>query len=226
MPAGGPPVELEPRQRQELAMVISVLLDYPREMSHADWELIQGVVQGLPPQVRHLLEEFLEAHQALDFAGRCQHYVHIFDQKRRCCLYLSYYSTGDTRNRGSALLVFKKVLQAVGFQMRRSELPDYLPLLLELYGRSGDQIVSDLLEAHSEAIEVLRLALAQAGSYYETLVRALQTTLRPLDEQKRAAVLKLIKAGPPAEVVGVTSLPFPVLAGHSDGAAGANPSEV
>lgn len=35
------------------------------------------------------------------------HYGATFDLKRRCCPYLTYYTYGDTRKRGMALLRFK-----------------------------------------------------------------------------------------------------------------------
>ena len=59
---------------------------------------------------------------------RCaEHYVAVFDMKRRCCPYLTYWTHGDTRNRGAALVRFKQVYRASGAVPRDDELPDHLP---------------------------------------------------------------------------------------------------
>ena len=41
-------------------------------------------------------------------------YVETFDLRRRCCLYLTYYTYGDTRKRGMALLQFKHLYRGPG----------------------------------------------------------------------------------------------------------------
>ena len=71
-----------------------------------------------------------------------EHYVETFDRRRRCCLYLSYYAVGDTRHRGAALLAFKQALAGAGWEQTSDELPDYLPLVLELSARSDDEIAA------------------------------------------------------------------------------------
>ena len=41
-----------------------------------------------------------------------EHYVEIFDRRRKACLYLTYFLNGDTRGRGMALVGFKEAYQA------------------------------------------------------------------------------------------------------------------
>ena len=139
-----------------------------------------------------------------------------FDQKRRCNLYLSYYATGDTRQRGVALLSFREMLAAVGLEQDRDELPDHLCVVCEAAAlepgspENGDTIAADVLATHRDGIEVLRHALAGRGSAYAGLLDALVTALPPLDEDTRERYLRLVTAGPPAELVGTLELPFPV----------------
>ena len=139
-----------------------------------------------------------------------EHYVETFDRRRRCCLYLTYYAVGDTRHRGAALLAFKQALAAAGYELTTDELPDYLPVVLELSARSGDEIAQTLLSSHREGIEVLRSALVDAGSPYSRLVEAVSMTLPEIDAATADRVRALVAAGPPTETVGVTDmLPFP-----------------
>ena len=53
-----------------------------------------------------------------------------FDLRRRC-LYLTYYSFGDTRKRGMALLQFTAAYRVAGFELAADELPDHLAMLCE-----------------------------------------------------------------------------------------------
>jgi nitrate reductase molybdenum cofactor assembly chaperone len=60
-----------------------------------------------------------------------KHYVETFDLRRRCALYLTYYQCGDTRKRGMAMLACKTAYRTEGLEPTDSELPDYLPLVLD-----------------------------------------------------------------------------------------------
>ena len=56
--------------------------------------------------------------------------VDTFDLRRRC-LYLTYYSFGDTRKRGMALLQFTAAYRVAGFELAADELPDHVAMLCE-----------------------------------------------------------------------------------------------
>ena len=60
-----------------------------------------------------------------------QHYVETIDLHKRSGLYLTFYSDGDKRERGSALLRLKQLYRAAGLPLEGTELPDYLPVMLE-----------------------------------------------------------------------------------------------
>ena len=95
-------------------------------------------------------------------------------------------------HRGAALLAFKQALAAAGYEMAAEELPDYLPVVLELSARSGDEVASALLSSHREGIEVLRSALVDVDSPYARLVEAVSMTLPRID----AAFDKFIRRRP------------------------------
>ncbi|MDO4242295.1 MAG: nitrate reductase molybdenum cofactor assembly chaperone [Actinomyces sp.] len=216
-------VPVSARQRAIVHMSASLLLDYPAEDSFAT--RLDAVGAALvepdrpPTAVAAPLEEFVRIARGRGTRTMAEHYVETFDRRRRCCLYLTYYAVGDTRHRGAALLAFKQALAAAGYKMKGRELPDYLPVVLELSARSGDEVADALLASHREGIEVLRSALADIDSPYRLLVDAVSMTLPRLDESTAQRVRALVAAGPPTETVGVTTtLPFPTAAPRLTGA--------
>ena len=208
-----PEVPLDSSQRATVHMAASLLLDYPAEGTlETRLNAIEAELATLPAEVAVLLEEFIAQARRRGERAMAEHYVEVFDRRRRCCLYLTYYTVGDTRHRGAALLAFKQALAAAGYEMAADELPDYLPVVLELSARSGDEVAGALLSSHREGIEVLRSALADAGSPYAGLVEAVSMTLPRIDEATAERVRALVAAGPPTETVGVTdTLPFPTV---------------
>lgn len=219
-------------QRAVVHMSASLLLDYPAEESFTQRLDAVGSAlagpPGLPREVSAPVEEFVEVARERGTRAMAEHYVETFDRRRRCCLYLTYYAVGDTRHRGAALLAFKQALAAAGYELAGRELPDYLPVVLELSARSGDEVADVLLASHREGIEVLRSALTDIGSPYRLLVDAVSMTLPELAESTAQRIRALVAAGPPTETVGVTStLPFPALAPRTEGPpahAGARPT--
>ncbi len=210
------PVEVTAPQRATAHMVASLLLDYPAEDgfdARLDACAAALATEGdaLPPEpVAAALRSFIAVARERGQRAMAEHYVRLFDQRRRCCLYLTYYAVGDTRHRGAAILAFKQALAAAGYEMTEDELPDYLPVVLELSARSGDEVAAALLSSHREGIEVLRAALVDASSPYAGLVEAVSMTLPPIDEATAQRIRALVSAGPPTETVGVTqTLPFP-----------------
>ena len=206
-------VALTAPQRATVHMAASLLLDYPAEDAlKARLEAVEAALTGPdapPAAVAAPVEEFVATARSWGARVLAEHYVETFDRRRRCCLYLTYYAVGDTRHRGAALLAFKQAL-AAGYEMAADELPDYLPVVLELSARSGDEIAQTLLSSHREGIEVLRSALVDAGSPYAHLVEAISMTLPEIDAATADRVRALVAAGPPTETVGVTDmLPFP-----------------
>lgn len=145
-------------------------------------------------------------------------YVETFDLRRRCSLYLTYYAYGDTRRRGVALVEFKQAYRKAGLETASDELPDHLAVVLE-FASVPDQAAREaglrLLLAHRAGLELLRLALTDAGSPWAGAVTAVCATLPPLDGDERTAVARLAAEGPPGEEVGLD----PTLAPAGVGAA-------
>jgi nitrate reductase delta subunit len=177
--------------------VQSLLLDYPDER-HTD--LCRRVAARLERRVGAPLLRFLDRpHPAED-------YVATFDHRKRCCLYLTYYTHGDTRNRGVALLRLKQSYAAAGWRLTDAELPDHLAVVLE-FAASGDPVAGrHLLTEHRAGIELLRLALHDAHSPWADVLDSVSATLPDLAGDIRTAVARLAAEGPPEEQVGLAYL--------------------
>jgi len=190
-------------------MAASVLLDYPDEDAPARLATVRAAVAGLPPHLSAHFTRFLDEADRMGQRSLAEHYVRIFDQKRRATLYLSYYDAGDTRKRGAAILAFQDALAATGWSLARKETPDFLPVVLELTARAEDPIADVVLAAHRDGLEVIRAALTALDSPYRWVLEAVCLTLPAIDDATRERVRALVTQGPPAELVGITAIPFP-----------------
>ncbi len=185
-------------------LVASVLLGYPDDRLYDARRVLAEAVATLPAgEVRDRLAGFLD-HTAVTAQGDlAAHYVATFDLKRRCCPYLTYYSYGDTRKRGGALLRFKHALRAAGFELADGELPDHVAVVCELSARGAVREARRLLQEHRAGLELLRTALADERSPYADVVAAVVATLPPAGRREQEAALRLAAEGPPAEEVGL-----------------------
>lgn len=200
------PVKMGKSQRATVHMIGSLLLDYPDN----DWfdrlEAIEAHLGGIPSQIAELFAGFIDTARATGSTELQRQYVSTFDLKRKCSLYLSYFATGDTRKRGTALVTFIEAYRAAGWDFSADELPDYLPAVLEFSAKSEDEIAEALLAAHIEGIEVLRAALEAMNSPWADLIRSITLSLPPVDAETQERVLALVSEGPPTETVGLSFL--------------------
>jgi nitrate reductase delta subunit len=86
--------------------------------------------------------------------------------------YLTYWTHGDTRNRGMAILHFKQAYLDAGFDAGDAELADHLAVVLE-FAAIGDRLTGDaLLAEHTAAIGLLQSALESMESPYALVLEA------------------------------------------------------
>lgn len=131
------------------------------------------------------------------------HYVDTFDLRRRCCLYLTYYTHGDTRRRGLALLRFRQAYQRAGLVVTDEELPDHLAVVLEFSAAGNYDAARELLMTHRAGLDLLWQALSELESPYVEAVGAVRETLPPPGPADIAAARALAQEGPPMETVGI-----------------------
>lgn len=181
----------------------SLALGYPDAGFAQHLPLIRRGAQTLPREVRVPLVAFLDQAEAAPLEELAVDYVATFDHRKRCCLYLTYYQHGDTRNRGVALLTLKQAYARAGMLLTDEELPDHLAVMLEFVAAGDREAGRRLLTRHRAGLELLRLALADAGSPWRHVLDSVSATLPPLRGDERSAVARLAAEGPPEEQVGL-----------------------
>ena len=182
--------------------VASVLLGYPDERLVACAPVLREATGTLAPGSGRPLRRFLDHAASTTVLDLARHYVETFDHRRRCCPYLTYFAHGDTRKRGVALLEVKRTYRRAGLVLGPDELPDHLAVVLE-FAAFDPRAGRSLLLEHRAGVELLRLALVDAGSPYADVLAAVTATLPRLGGDEREAVLRLAAQGPPAEEVGL-----------------------
>ncbi|MFJ2767806.1 nitrate reductase molybdenum cofactor assembly chaperone [Streptomyces sp. NPDC087300] len=191
-------------------LVAGRLLQYPDERLYADLDLLHDAVDE--PALREFIAH-ARVHRPLDLAA---HYTDVFDTRNRRCLYLTWWSDGDTRNRGLSLVRVKRVYREHGLEFDSEELPDFLPVLLEFAAREEDAGTA-LLEENRAGLELLRLAVTDMGTPYARVLEAVCGTLPGPSPKTRAEAKALARSGPPQELVGLEpfgpgiELPWPTV---------------
>ena len=183
--------------------LLSILLRYPDDEVLEHRGEIAEAARELPDSpAKNAVLAFL-AYWENEPASRLQAaYTEAFDFKRRGCLYLSYYRYGDQRARGQVLADMKEVYARAGYPLDTTELPDYLPLVLEFTSETPEEGLP-MLAGYRAALEVIRRSLYHDKSAYARLVDALVFFLPGLTEETVAEMQKLIVQGPPQESVGL-----------------------
>ncbi|MGV9665250.1 nitrate reductase molybdenum cofactor assembly chaperone [Nocardia niigatensis] len=201
--------------RTTARQIQSLLLGYPDETLIGRLPLVRSGIRTLPEGWRPALESFADhvaATPPLDLAAG---YVAAFDHHKRLSPYLTYFTDGDTRNRGMALLRLKNTYRAAGLILDEGELPDHLSVVLEFAAIdpvAGERVLGEF----RPAIALLHAGLADAGSPWASVLDSIADTLPALNSREHQRVARLAAAGPPIESVGLAPFAPP---GH--GCAGA-----
>jgi nitrate reductase delta subunit len=191
-------------------LAASWLLWYPDEQLESRLAGIAALARELPARLGTPMQAFLRYLDATPIRDVQAHYVTTFDMKRKACPYLTYWTDGDTRNRGRAILRFKQAYLESGFDAGTVELADHLAVVLE-FAAVGDHLTGDaLLAEHSGPIRLLRDALAKLDSGYVHVLDAVIATLPALTPEVQARMAQLAASGPPAELVGLEAFPVSV----------------
>lgn len=191
------------RDRRLCYQAVSRLMDYPDEALVERLPLLRTAVGELPDSCAAPLTPLLDHLETTDLTAVQADYVETFDLRRRCCPYLTYYAYGDTRKRGQALLSFKHAYRKAGVVLEEGELPDHVCVVLEFAATADLAAGRQLLLDHRAGLELLGIALRDAGSPYAGAVGAVSATLPKLRGGEADAVRKLVAEGPPGEEVGL-----------------------
>ncbi|WP_405097338.1 nitrate reductase molybdenum cofactor assembly chaperone [Micromonospora sp. NBC_01412] len=191
----------QPTWRKVAARAASLLLRYPDEEVLAALPTVRAALDGLPVEVAAALREVVAHREATEPVELRAAYVQLFDFRRRCCLHLTYYTCGDTRRRGEALVGFSAAYKQAGLTVVDGELPDFLPAVLDL--AAVDDGGWRLLRENRVGLDLLVAALGREKSVYRQAMAAVCEMLPPAQPGDLAAAARLARTGPPVEQVGL-----------------------
>lgn len=181
----------------------SLLLTYPDERLDERLDTVETLLPHIEGSPRKLLASTVAALRGADPLAAATRYVETFDMRRTSTMYLTYWTAGDTRNRGREMLAFATVYRDAGVQPPGGEAPDYLPVVLEFAATVDPDAGRRLLNDHRVPLDVLLQALREEQSPYAHAVAAVCETLPPVTDQDLQRARRLAESGPPAEAVGL-----------------------
>ncbi len=190
----------------------SMLLDYPDDALLGRTEFLTEVAASLPVQLGSGLQATIDHLRGQPLRASESDYVDTFDNRRRGCLFLTYFSNGETRKRGLALLRIKQVYTRAGLVLTKDQLPDHLCVVLEFAATTDQQAGVKMLLDNRAGLELLRLHLTDIGSPWSGALDAVCATLPPLKGKDHDAVKRLIAEGPAEEQVGLSPYGMPEMA--------------
>lgn len=112
-------------------------------------------------------------------------YTRTFDFEKKTTLYMTYNKLTEQKERGQMLARLKVLYEMFGLEMSKSELSDFLPLMLEfLYAaewrgdsRAQESLTLVVMVIEDGTFELLK-ALGEQNSPYFHLIKALRETLK------------------------------------------------
>jgi nitrate reductase molybdenum cofactor assembly chaperone NarJ/NarW len=162
-----------------LLKIIALLLQYPDSDLLADLDELDQAIEALSDEATRQECRKLAAYLRSTSKQRLQEdYTATFDLASGTCLNLSYHKFGDGKERGSALLAFREAYKSMGYEPTAAELPDYLPMVLELLSVCPESERSGTMMEYGEEIENIRRRLEAEGSPYTGLFRVLSSLPR------------------------------------------------
>jgi nitrate reductase delta subunit len=155
---------------------VSALLSYPGAEIRQALPEIADVLRASPlvgarerEDLFALIEEIGEGDQ---FEAE-ERYVDLFDRGRALSLNLFEHLHGDGRDRGAAMVELKALYTSAGFELTVSELPDYLPVVLEYLSLRDMKEARDTLSDCAHILATIARSLIARQSRYAAVLQAL-----------------------------------------------------
>lgn len=169
--------------------IFSALLSYPSaEMREALGEMAEVIDRSplVGPGERAGLMALIGELGEGDLLDAEERYCELFDRGRALSLHLFEHLHGDSRDRGTAMVELKALYGGAGFELAGSELPDYLPVVLEYLSCRELPEARDMLTDCAHILKVIARALIARQSRYAAVLQALLVIAGepPLDAAK------------------------------------------
>lgn len=156
--------------------ILSAVLMYPSAELKQAVPVMQPILKEeavLAPSTLVLLEPLLQALEQEDLYELQEQYVLLFDRSRSLSLNLFEHVHGEGRDRGGAMVDLLETYRAGGFDLVSSELPDYLPVLLEFLSTQPIESAKEILLDAGHILVALAERLKKRHSAYAAVFQAL-----------------------------------------------------
>ena len=154
--------------------ILSVLLEYPTADLRPMHAEIRARTCGLDDRDQARLDSFLAYAASVDLTDLQAEYVQTFDLTPEHSLHMTHHVFGDDKGRGPALIDLTELYRGYGLEVAASELPDYLPLMLEFADLAPPEVGGRFLADAGKVVGVLAANLERANSPWAGLVRVVE----------------------------------------------------
>ena len=155
---------------------LGALLSYPRDEVRQALPEIADVVSTsdlITPRHRRDLLTLIDELRAGDLLDAEERYVELFDRGRAASLHLFEHLHGEGRDRGQAMVDLKRLYESAGYELSSTELPDYLPVVLEYLSCRDIRETRELLGDCAHILRRIGESLIARGSSYAAVLQAL-----------------------------------------------------
>lgn len=156
--------------------VLAALLAYPDPRMREHLPEMRTLLAGedaVALSRRKELDALMDALQRGDPLETEAAYVELFDRGRATSLHLFEHVHGDSRDRGPAMIDLCRTYEAAGLYLAASELPDYLPVVLEFASTQPPREARAFLAEIAHILNALFGALLKRESAYASVLGAL-----------------------------------------------------
>jgi len=155
--------------------LLATLLDYPEpELLDAMKEIGQEL-EAFPETVQGALQPLLALLSEHPLIELQENYVATFDRNPAHSLHLFEHVHGESRDRGQAMVDLLDEYRRLGLEMATNELPDHVPLFLEVLGNVDPAQARALLDEAIHVLAALGDRLARDGSPYAGVFTVLRS---------------------------------------------------
>jgi nitrate reductase delta subunit len=154
--------------------VLAALLDYPEPELLVALDEVDGTLARFPAAQEALqsLLALLKAHPLIELQ---ENYVATFDRNPAHSLHLFEHVHGESRDRGQAMVDLLDEYRRLGLDMATNELPDHVPLFLEVLGAIEPEEARSLLDEAIHVLAAIGERLARDESPYAGVFTVLRT---------------------------------------------------
>ncbi len=165
-----------PRPISHSLRVLAALLAYPDAPMRSHIPEMRDLLvaeAAVPPARRAEIEALMDRIQRDDPLVTEADYVEMFDRGRSTSLHLFEHVHGDSRDRGPAMIDLGETYAKAGLILTSTELPDYLPAVLEFVSTQPPREARAFLSEIAHILNALFGALRKRDSAYASVVAAL-----------------------------------------------------